>query len=483
MRADLYARKSTVDAGRSAARQQREWLNDCASEGLEAGEVFADPDLSASRYARKARPDYANLLAHVRSGRCEMVSIWEASRGSRDLGEWVAFLDLCRAHGVLVRVFSEDQTFDPRKQRDRNALVDMGQDAESETERLSGRVVSGTRDAAAAGRPPGPLLYGYRREYGAPVADSLSPSGARRRQIRQVINEEEAAVVRQLLEDTLAGVPLQTQARALNAAGVATPSGRGRWIGAHINRLMRNPGIVGDRVHRGEVVARDAWPALIPRDKFRAVKALLEAPGRVDRRDPGLKYMCSGGAFCGPCGGPLRLKIRTDFYFCPLCNKVGAARHLMDRDLSKVMVARLQRPDALAALIAEPDEDAAEKARAELGDLREHLDGFYVKAAARQISAEGLAKVEAGIRPQIDHLERRLRELATPPALRDLADIDVAGGWYELPVATQRAIILGLARVVLSPVGKGGRWSLARLGESRWHGDDRTWADHWREGS
>lgn len=484
MLADLYARKSTADAGRSSARQEREWRADCLALGIETGQVFIDPDLSASRYATKERPDYANLLAHIESGRCKMISIWEASRGSRDLGEWVAFLDLCRAHGVFIRVFEDGgQTFDPRRQRDRNALVDLGQDAETETERLSGRVSSGTRAAAAEGRPPGPLLYGYAREYGAPVAGSVSADGSRRREIRQIVNEEEAAVVRRLVEDTLAGVPLNSSAHRLNTEGVPTPSGRGKWTCAHLGRMLRNPGIAGDRVYHGEVVARDAWPGLVPRDQFRAVKAYLESPARPKFRNNALRYVLSGAAFCGVCDSPLRMQIRTGNYICVErgCHKVGAVGHRMEHDVELQILARLRQEDALTALTAPPDVTALEAVQKELGDLREELDGYYAQAGRRKISPDGMAKIEAGFRPDIDRLERKLRELSRPPTLRGLEDIDVVADWPDLAVAVRRSIILGLAKVVLSPVGKGGRWSMVRLGKSRWHGDDRTWAEHWTE--
>src|ERR1700730_8617072 len=98
---DLYLRKSTVDHGRSVAGQNEELTAGAVDQGLAIGRVFADPDLSASRFPRKGRPDYEELVGHIDEGSCRVLGLWEASRGSRDLGEWVALLDLCRAraHG------------------------------------------------------------------------------------------------------------------------------------------------------------------------------------------------------------------------------------------------------------------------------------------------------------------------------------------------------------------------------------------------
>src|SRR5262245_17757248 len=103
---DLYLRKSTKDEGRSVARQEAELTDAAGRHDLTVGRIFVDPDFSASRYRRRERPDYAALLEHVRHGGCEVLGIFEASRGSRDLTEWSAFLDLCRKHKVRIWVSS-----------------------------------------------------------------------------------------------------------------------------------------------------------------------------------------------------------------------------------------------------------------------------------------------------------------------------------------------------------------------------------------
>lgn len=472
MRGDLYARKSTADAGRSVARQESDWRADCAAEGIEPGRIFVDPDLSASRYARKERPEYAELVSHIRAGNCEMVCLWEASRGSRNLAEWVAFLELCRASGVLIRVFSDGgRTYDVRKRRDYTDLAKEGVDAHDESAQLSDRVLSGTRHAASVGKPPGPLLYGYTRTY-----------DERRRFVQQVIRPDEAAIVRRTVDDTLAGIPLHTQARRLNAEGIAGPSGKaGSWVGAHINRMLRNPGYVGDRVYHGEVVARDAWEGILTRDEQRRIRAMLETPGRRPHADSSLKYLLSGAATCGACGEPLRVRRQSSNYNCVAvgCQRVSARRLLMDAEVTEIVHERLRRRDSAALFAPEVDDEAIAAMKREIRDLTEHLDGFYAQAAMRKLSAEGLARVEAQIRPQIDAAEEKLRRLSTPPALAALEGVDVLKVWPDLPVGLQRAVILHVADIVLSPCGKGARWSPDRLAASRWRGDDLTWGERW----
>lgn len=480
---DLYARKSTKDAGRSATRQERDWRADCAAEGIVPGQVFVDPDLSASRYSSTPRPDYAKLLTHVRSGNCRMVGMWEASRGSRRLTEWITFVDLCRDMGVLIRIFGDGgRTFDPRRRRDYRDLADEGMDAHDESARLSDRVRAGLRDAAREGRPPGPLLYGYRRLYGAPSADSRSGGGYRRHEITQVVDETQAAIVRRLAADTLNGEPLIAQARKLNAEGVPTASGAGRWTNVQIGRLLRHPGYVGDRVHRGEVIATDAWPAILDRDDHSRLRALLEAPGRL--RNHGrheLAHQLSGAAICGGrCGTALRT-LGGVRYACRKsgCMQVVASMAEMDNAVDRMVVARLLQVDVSAVFAPAVDDVQVQAVRRELAEAREHLAGFYAEAGLGRLSARAVATVEATALPRIDRLENKLRRLATPPALRDLAQVDVAGTWHDLPVGTRREVVRALAQVVLSPSGRGIRWSPWRLAGSRWHGDGLTWGQRW----
>jgi site-specific DNA recombinase len=132
-------------------------------------------------------------------------------------------------------------------------------------------------------------------------------------------------------------------------------------------------------------------------------------------------------------------------------------------------------------VFAPPSDDVAlAAAKREKRELQEHLDSFYEMAGKKKLSGAGLAKVEAEVLPQIEAAERKIRKLSTPPVLHRLAGTDVAGGWPTLPVGTRREIILALAEVRLSPVGKGGRWSPWRLAESRWLTDQVTWGEKWR---
>lgn len=490
MRSDLYARKSSKDEGRSVARQERAWRADCAAVDAEVGYKFVDPDMSASRYARKDRDGYAELLGHIRSGGCQMLSLWESTRGSRQMGEWVAFLDLCREKRVLIRVFGDGEdaaTFRPWVQRDRDTLLREGMKAEGEVEQLRSRTMAGTADAATQGRPAGPLLDGYRRIYGAPTDDSLSISGGKRREIRQVIDEPRAAIYRAAAEGALNGVPLQFMARVLNAWQVPTASGKGQWTGHGIGRALLNPGLQGHRVHGGAVVARDVWPAVIDAATGARLARLLTSTGRRHHSDSSLKYMLSGALLCGACRRPMqgdrwKEKLR---YECTRsgCCKVTGPMDRIEEAVSAVVVARLRLPDALSVFTPAQDSEALNRAQVELDALTGRLGELHREAAKPDgPSVMLVAAAERELLPQIEKAKARVRKLSTPPALQGYDPIDLADRWDSgrYSVGEKRMVVMTLAELVLSSVGKGGRWSMWRLAESRWRGDDRTWGEHWQ---
>lgn len=471
MLSDSYLRKSTADAGKSVSRQERDWRADCEANGFTIGRAFVDPDLSASRYARKERPDYGALVDHIGTGQCQMLSLWESSRGSREMGEWVSLLDLCRQQGVLIRIFGGSaETFDPRKPRDREALLHDGIAAERESETIAGRARDGARDLAYSGKPPGPLLFGYTRRY-----------DERGKLVAQEIHPERAAIIRRCAEETLRGISLNSQANRLNDAGIPSPKG-GTWTGHGIARMLCNPGYISQRVHVGEVIAEAIWEPILDRDQHEALNALLHTPGRRNHTDSTLAHELSGAAVCSECGLTLRTQGRTR-YVCRLrgCGKVTASIALMDAAVGRIICARLARPDAASVFMPASDSREIEAARRELRGLKDHLAGFVEQAKARKLTAESLAAVEAGIVPEIRAAERKIRSLSMPSALAAYVDVDIPGEWERFEPAVRREFILATAQVVLSPCGKGGRWTLGRLAKSRWIGDTRTWGEIWQE--
>lgn len=436
---------------RSVGEQEQECRAVCAREGWDVVEVVVDNDISASRYARKARENYPRLLELVASGTVDVLVTWENSRTSRDLGTATALRDLCRDHGVKLsysgRILDVTTTGDAFAYG-LDAL--MSERASSETR---DRVLRASRSQAAAGLPHGKLLYGYRREY----------DGAGRF-VAQVEDAEQAAVIREVARRVLAGDPLTSIARHLTDRGVPVPrqpeDGPAlRWYATTVRRLLTNPGVNGKRVHRGEVVGDAVWPAIIGDADHARLVALLTAPERRTQRDSRVKHLLSGIARCGVCGGVLRMLPNrgTPSYSCMTrgCMKVSRAVAKVDA----VVVEAVQAwADSFDALALEGEDDAAElqAARDEATQLAARLDGFVESALAGELSPKLLARAEADLLPRIAAAQAR----AVPRSTRAeaLAVVhELARVWDRCTVAQRRAVVRAVMTVTVHPVGKASR--------------------------
>jgi DNA invertase Pin-like site-specific DNA recombinase len=204
---------------------------------------------SASRYATKGRDEWAELLRLVPE--LDVVVFWEPSRGDRTLSSWVAFLDLCRDHEVLVHATGHGTTYDPRKARDYRGLAEDGVDAAYESDKISMRTSRGMANAAASGLPAGPTTYGYVRVY-------HDRTGAF---VEQVEHPEHAGVVREIVRRLGAGEAVTAVASDLTGRGVPTPEGAGVFVAELVRRHRRGDTIAelaASLVHRGILLDGDA---------------------------------------------------------------------------------------------------------------------------------------------------------------------------------------------------------------------------------
>jgi site-specific DNA recombinase len=91
VRVVIYTRVSQ-DRGagkRSVGEQEAECRAVATDNGCTVVRVFTDNDRSASRYAKKVRPGFTELLAFIEAGGAEVLMTWESSRASRDLSTFV----------------------------------------------------------------------------------------------------------------------------------------------------------------------------------------------------------------------------------------------------------------------------------------------------------------------------------------------------------------------------------------------------------
>lgn len=421
---------------------------------VDDGSRFVDNDRSASRYAKKERPGYVRLVSFVDAGRCDVVVVWELSRLSRDLGTLVAFRDLCRARGVLWSVGG--RTYDPGDDRDTWPLIAQAIQAENESAQTSKRVRRAMVKNAEKGRPHGKHSYGYRREYD-PETRVL---------VRVVIDEDQAAVLREIADRFLAGEAFYSIAHDLTARGVPAPAGGKVWHPSNCARLMKNPAYIARRMQNGQYVADAIWPPIFGESEWALMQGKLADPARLTTHEAATKYLLTGIAECGVCGSTRMSTVKhrgtgNRSFICGAKFCVSRAITPTEQLVEKKIIERLASPDVADLFGTGGDDDSAEAARKRAAELRERLAGFEAEAMAGRITPAAFGRFETKLTEQIEAAEVEARRAVLPAALTELAGVDpehVAAVWQAMTIHEKRDALRATgARVTILPVGRGKR--------------------------
>jgi site-specific DNA recombinase len=240
-----YLRVSLDRSGRARSIEEQHHENQeaASARGVMLGEPYKDESISASRYSTKARDGFGKLLADLERGRfgADELWLWEASRGSRKVGEWVQLIELCEQQRVQICVTTHNRTYDPANGRDRRTLLEDAVDSEFESGKISARAKRAAAANAAAGKPHGRAPYGYRRRY-----DERT-----RKMITQEPEPAEAAMIRELFDRVKAGHSLRSIALDFQARGFRTRTGK-VFSPQHLRVLATTAAYAGLRVHDAE---------------------------------------------------------------------------------------------------------------------------------------------------------------------------------------------------------------------------------------
>lgn len=505
LRATSYSRVSADDLRerRSVGEQEEQNCEAIEAEGWTLAESFVDNDRSASRFATKKRPGFAELVQHIDDGGCDVLVLWESSRGSRTLTEWSRLLDLCRERHALVHVVTHRRTYDLRVPRDWRTLAEEGVHNAYASEETRERVHRALASNAMRGRPHGRVTYGYEREY-----------DSRGRFVRQTVREDQAEVIRDIAARVIDGETTSSIVAGLNGRGVPTPAkesmlrrveelgGSGieddrllaeeltlkalnlRWDLTGLRKLMTNPAYAALRVYQRKVTGAAEWPAILDIDVHRKVVAVLTDPKRKTVRDGSVRHLLTNVAHCYECGGVLiAQKARARYaYLCGegFCISINAL--WLEPAVEAAIVGRLSRRDAVGLFAPRVDRDAVARADAEAVALQRELDEA-IESVGRPggLSVAMLARLEQSLTPRIKDAERRATVPPVPPgiaALADLAGPGAADRWKRLSIPRRRTVVRQLADVRVRRGRQGARtFDPARLGPSRWVGDSSTWEE------
>jgi site-specific DNA recombinase len=443
--AAVYARISLdqQDTGLGVERQLKDCRKLAKRKGWVIAQEFVDNDVSASN--GKPRPAYTALMAKLNAGALDALLVWDVDRLTRTPRELEDVVELAEKRGIeLASVGGEIDLATPQG---RLTARIKGNVARHETEQLSRRVKAKMAELAENGVSVGRIAYGWQR-------DRTLDSQGRVIGYRDVLHPEQTQVLREAAAALLAGDSLSGIAGRLNAAGVPAPC-QGAWSITIVRALLLRERNACRRVHQGQVVGIGMWDRIFDDDTHTRLIAILRDPARLTSHSNAVKYLLSGIAKCGVCGGPLRVlpdsSRSSTSYICK--NGAHVRRNLaaVDDLVTRLVVGRLAQPDAVALFHDSRNEDT-DKLRAKTLALRAKLDLVADQFSDDLIDGQQFARVSAKLRPQLTALDAQLRSVSTAPDLHDLATPDIAERWDDLPLARKRKVIALLVEVTVDRV-------------------------------
>jgi len=459
LRCGLYVRRSREEHQEGSVEVQtgegRAWI---LREGgtLDPAHVFVDGDHGRAEFKR--RPGLLALLAAAERRAIDAVVVRDESRlGGDALRVGLIVRDLIES-GTRVFYYYSREEVRLGGAVDNLLLMARNFGAEWEREKIAQRTHEHLLTKARRGLVVGGRCYGY---------DQVEiKEGDRRLRVEYVLNETQAAIVREIFKRYAAGEGLRAIAKALNVRGVPPPRagkrGTGSWSTSAIWAMLRRERYAGvlvwgkaEKAYRKGTRVRLARPAeewvrverpdlrIVDESTWHAVQARarrvgpVDPRGRVGGRPP--RYMLTGFLRCAECSGPVCATRGRDgttaiqVYTCAwrrsrgetVCNNTSRRPvAVIDRAVIEWIGEHVLSDRLVRDVMAEIHRRLHERTRPgapEVAELRRQVAALRAEIArlveAIATSAEAPAPIVgavAGRQARLDELEEQLRQATAP---------------------------------------------------------------------
>ena len=317
LRVAAYCRVSTdsEDQLNSFAAQQTHYNELIRShDGWQMAEIYADEGITGT--SAKKRKDFQRMLSDCRKGRIDKILVKSISRFARNTKECLEITRELKAMGISV--FFEEYNIDTRMVTSEMLTAILASCAQAESESISKNMKWGIHK---------------RMEAGTYVASSV-PFGYRWVDGTLVIHREEAQYVKYIFSEYLSGRNTDDIAMELRSLSETVSVLRARkWSYQAIVQMLKNEKYIGDCLNqktymteelprrcmrnRGEhaqYYVSDAHPAIIDRETYAAVQALLQVRSRGHVRHTVQTSPMAARIVCGNCGAAFRRKQTSGRY-------------------------------------------------------------------------------------------------------------------------------------------------------------------------
>ncbi|WP_338043104.1 recombinase family protein [Latilactobacillus graminis] len=295
-------------------------------------------DRGISGKSTKKRVQLKQMLEDVKDNKFDVVVVWKYSRLARNLKDLLVFVDQFERNNVAF--YSVDESFDTSTIVGKMMLQILGSFAEMERNTIASNVKAGMKQRASTGYSNSTQLLGYNNARDADGKRNL------------IINEEEAATVRNIYNWYIELGTFQSVADRLNSQGYRTKLGN-QFSPTAIRTILINPTFKGlsvynryedwDKKHRkglnlNPIIVEGQHQAIIADSVWDAANAKINNVRKTRNWNHRSKYLLSGLIQCPECDGPMtvtttRNKNKSDecverkYYSCALSRKEKGICH------------------------------------------------------------------------------------------------------------------------------------------------------------
>jgi DNA invertase Pin-like site-specific DNA recombinase len=440
----IYARKSMKGDKQEITvnRQKRLALGDCEKLGLIVHQenVFIDNGASAWKRNRK-RPGWDALMAAARRGEIKHIVCYHEDRALRQPWDLEELLSVSDEHGIML--YGRANARDLQDPNDRYALrIEIAHACRSSDD-TSRRLKDQKQERAESGLPMGARAYGYTK------------NGMK-------IIPEEAAIIREIFAWFTKGEKPYAIAVDLNKRGIPTAKGSA-WSEASIRRQLKNTRVAGIAVHRGKIIGKGKWPAIIEHPKWDFAQEMLtfrSAAAQKQRETRNRRtYILRGVVICGNCGTAMAGCSGT-VYRCSRANRQDGkkcARTMQAEPLEKFAEdAAIDLLEKLAINPQRPRTTATVAAEHEISGDEQMLKDLRDMWVAKEIPTEQYRKDRREIQARINANEKKLTTKTKPVEfIADLIGPDAKNKWHKQTDERKNSVLRFLfSAVIIGPHDK-----------------------------
>ena len=468
MTAVIYARQSLDRDGEGTAvtRQVAECYDLAKRNNLTIAREFIDNDVSASK---GVRPAFVELLNSIRAGEVSTIVVWHTDRLYRRVRDLVELVELAEKHSLRILTVRAGD-LDLNNPAGRMMAQMLGAAARYEVEQKSVRQVASNVQRAKKG-----IWQFSQRPYGYDRVDGVI-----------TIREDEAEVIRGIINAYINGDSWYGIMKDLNARGIKTQTGK-EWTHENVRNRALNPAYAGIRhyrsaadrakdaalpeserrgksaAYRGDVATEEGqWPPIIDRETWARFENVLNSRRPEQTWAKKLKYLGSGLYRCGKCGDVMIVgwdygNGKREKFAVYQCRKFDVRRRLelVDQEVEYEVLARLGMPERVNLLMPSEDESLL-GTRAK--EIRDRIDGLAELYADGILTAINVREQKAKLQEQLDDITRRLNASEGGSVISDLMNAEnIAAHWQDkVSLRDKRRIIDALMTVTIMPVKKRG---------------------------